>query len=137
MLQQNICMKHTNGPSRKRRRATSDPQSGRASRRVKAASTPFVPPPKLQRDSEFWFEDGSIILIAQNVGFRVYKRLLCEHSPFFRDLFNIPQPTDVPKIDGCPVIQTLDWAWQLRHLFRIIFPTQNHITYVPVVLDPA
>lgn len=27
----------------------------------------------ISRDAEFWYEDGSIVLVAQNVGFCIYR----------------------------------------------------------------
>ncbi|KAI0742413.1 hypothetical protein C8Q80DRAFT_1188200 [Daedaleopsis nitida] len=116
--------------TRKRRRAASDPHwNGRP--RFPLAPIPelILPPPNLEHDTEFWFEDGSIVLIAHNVGFRVYKRLLSEHSPFFRDLFQIPQPPGAPKIDGCPFVYLTDLPWQLRHLLRALFPTKGNLTF--------
>ncbi|KAI0742447.1 hypothetical protein C8Q80DRAFT_1188462 [Daedaleopsis nitida] len=36
------------------------------------------------RDGEFWYEDGSIILVARDVEFRIYyKGLLAIHSSIF------------------------------------------------------
>ena len=70
------------------------------------------------------------MLIAQNVGFRVYRRLLAEHSPFFRDLFAIPQPVPAPTIEGCPLVFLAEYAWSFRHFLRALFPTKGHLTYV-------
>ncbi|KAI0334278.1 hypothetical protein GY45DRAFT_1243000 [Cubamyces sp. BRFM 1775] len=81
------------------------------------------------QDPEFWFEDGSIILIACHTGFKVYRRLLMEHSPFFRDLFRIPQPAGAPKIDGCPYVVLMDRPEQLKHLLRVIFPTNGNLVF--------
>lgn len=39
------------------------------------------------RDAEFWFEDGTIVLVARHVEFRVYKSILADHSPVFSDMF--------------------------------------------------
>ena len=46
----------------------------------------------LKRDEEFWYEDGNIILTARRVEFRVFKGILANHSPVFRDMFSLPQP---------------------------------------------
>ena len=46
-----------------------------------------------QRDHEFWYDDGTVILIARNVEFRIYKGLLSDHSSVFRDMFSLPQPS--------------------------------------------
>lgn len=81
-------------------------------------------------DPEFWFEDGSIVLVAHNIGFRVYKRLLSEHSPFFRDLFQMPQPAYASKVEGTPCVVLLDPPDWVRHLLRVLFPTNGNLTYV-------
>ncbi|KAJ2989084.1 hypothetical protein NUW54_g1873 [Trametes sanguinea] len=58
----------------------------------------------LVRDEEFWYDDGTIILIARNVEFRIYKGILAEHSPVFKDMFSFPQPPPAPNTDSqCPV----------------------------------
>ena len=94
---------------------------------------PAVPPLQyFTRDKEFWFEDGSIILIASTIGFKVYRRLLKEHSPFFRDLFRIPQPPTTQQIDGCPFVRLSDRPEQVRHLLRVLFPTNGNLVYVCV-----
>ncbi|RDX48948.1 hypothetical protein OH76DRAFT_615120 [Lentinus brumalis] len=43
------------------------------------------------RDEELWFEDGTIVLVAGHVEFKVYVRPLIEHSPVFRDMLSLPQ----------------------------------------------
>ena len=61
-----------------------------------------------QKDEEFWYEDGTIILIAREIEFRVYKGLLAERSPVFKDMFSIPQPEDSEMYDGCPEMVLYD-----------------------------
>ena len=39
------------------------------------------------RDEDFWFEDGTVVLVAEGVEFRVYEGLLADHSPVLRDMF--------------------------------------------------
>ena len=88
----------------------------------------FGAPHKIQRDSEFWFEDGSIVLLAYgDVAFKVYKRILSEHSALFRDMFSIPQPPKVPMIDGCPYTYVSEYPSYMRHLLRILFPTKGSL----------
>ncbi len=118
------------GRARKRRRATSDPNCHAHdwSRRVQVPEP--APPPTLVHDPEFWFEDGSVVLVSLNTGFRVYKRLLVEHSPFFRDLFQMPQPENAPTVEGTPCVVVSDPPEQVRHLLRVLFPTNGHLTYV-------
>ena len=39
-----------------------------------------IPSEDLERHAELWLEDGNIVLVAQNVGFRVYKGILTKQS---------------------------------------------------------
>lgn len=81
------------------------------------------------RDEEFWYDDGTIILVAGNVEFRVYKGILAENSSVFRDMFSLPQPpissgsSDTPSPDnGCPVVHLSDSPEDLRHILRVYTP---------------
>ena len=47
----------------------------------------------INRDSEVWFGDGNIVVVAQNTAFRFHKSVVSLHSSVFRDLFSIPQPS--------------------------------------------
>ncbi|KAI0640936.1 hypothetical protein C8Q79DRAFT_920658 [Trametes meyenii] len=118
----------SDGRARKRRRAASDPLNRSLQQRTPVLNP--VPPQPLFKDPEFWFEDGSIVLVAQGgTAFRVYKRILAEHSPFFRDMFQIPQPACMAKVDGCPSVALTDPAQQLRHLLRVLFPTNGNLVF--------
>lgn len=78
------------------------------------------------RDEEFWYSDGSIILVARDVEFRVYKGLLTRHSPVFRDMFFLPQlPASVPAEcaePSCPMVHLSDSSEDLRHILRVYMP---------------
>ena len=87
-------------------------------------------PASRQKDIEFWFEDGTIILVVQNTEFRVYKGLLTEHSPIFRDMFSIPQtPASMSSdeyVGTCPVVHLSgDSARDWRHLLRLYMPRRD------------
>ena len=74
-------------------------------------------------DEEFWFEDGTIILIAGNIEFRVYKGFLANRSLVFRDMFSFPQPAITsPSSSTCPVVHLPDSAEDVRELLRILMP---------------
>ncbi|KAL1938096.1 hypothetical protein VTO73DRAFT_11925 [Trametes versicolor] len=85
--------------------------------------------PGFSKDAEFWFDDGTILLVSQNVGFRVYKKGLAERSPLFSDLLSIPQPglAGSEETSGCPVVALTDSPDQLRHLFRALFSSGGHV----------
>ncbi len=75
----------------------------------------------LKRDEEFWYEDGTVILVARDVEFRVFKGILADHSPVFRDMFSLPQPPEA-AIAPCPVVHVTDTPEDLRHLLRACIP---------------
>ncbi|EIW56926.1 uncharacterized protein TRAVEDRAFT_128344 [Trametes versicolor FP-101664 SS1] len=81
------------------------------------------------RDKDFWYDDGTIILVAGSVEFRVYKGILSENSSVFRDMFSLPQPpipsTALPTADGCPVVHLSDSPKDWRHVLRV-YTHKNH-----------
>ena len=81
------------------------------------------------RDSDYWFDDGNLILVSRGVAFRVYKGLLGEHSAIFRSMFHIAQAAPAPEdlVEGCPVIPLDDSPDDLRELFRLIFPLSTNL----------
>ncbi|TFK88132.1 hypothetical protein K466DRAFT_521388 [Polyporus arcularius HHB13444] len=81
-----------------------------------------------RRDEEFWFDDGTIVLVARDVEFRVYSGILASESPVFKDLFSQPNPTRLVSIHGlpdipCPVVTLTDHPDDLRHILRIVYMT--------------
>ena len=96
---------------------------------AKAMASASGPPPKRlrtddnsdgdavpQRDDSFWFEDGNITLIAQGVEFQVYIGPLIKHSPVFRDMFTLPQPSTSSQALPHPVLQIHDHPNDVRRL---------------------
>ncbi|EJF60263.1 hypothetical protein DICSQDRAFT_171233 [Dichomitus squalens LYAD-421 SS1] len=80
------------------------------------------PPASLTKDGEFWYEDGTIVLIAKNVEFRVYRGPLAKHSPVFHDMLSMPQPPQLPTSPlnpSLPVIHLTDSPEDLRHVLRV------------------
>jgi len=47
---------------------------------------------QLERHSDLWFDDGSVICQAENTLFKVHMSQLARHSVCFRDMFSLPQP---------------------------------------------
>ena len=88
----------------------------------------------MKRDEEFWLEDGTIILVARDVEFRVYSGILAHHSPVLKDLFAQPHLFRiVPMLGGkdmrCPVVHLSDSPSDLRHILRLYMPKGEN-TYV-------
>ncbi|PIL27152.1 hypothetical protein GSI_10293 [Ganoderma sinense ZZ0214-1] len=89
---------------------------------------------QIEEDEAFWFEDGTVILHAEDVEFRVYFGLLEGYSTVFKELFAQPLPTRAVSIAGCdnfpcPVVKLSDSPHDLRHLLRNCMPKQSGSIY--------
>lgn len=75
----------------------------------------------IREDDQFWIEDGTVVVIANNaVAFRVYKGLLAHLSPAFRDLMTIGDTSkNADLMDGVPVVHVDDAPESLRHFLNI------------------
>lgn len=81
---------------------------------------------EINNDKEFWFDDGTVILVARDAEFRVCKRFLASLSPLFKGLFAQPHVHRPTSIGGrqtlaCPVVRLSDSPEDLRRLFRVCF----------------
>ena len=77
----------------------------------------------LEKDEEFWFQDGTVSLVASGVEFRVYKGVLASHSPVFSDMFSLPQPPSDSVASSNDVVYLEDSAQDLRHILRALLPS--------------
>ncbi|KAJ7366520.1 hypothetical protein DFH08DRAFT_929375 [Mycena albidolilacea] len=89
-------------------------------RRTDDADAPEMP---LVRSTEYWFDDGNIILQVESTQFRLTKSMLSMHSTVFRDMFMMPLPADEPTVENCPVVvlsgdSPQDWI----HLLGAMYP---------------
>ena len=99
--------------------------SGPPPKRARVADEDPVPtstPTDFARDEQFWFDDGSIVLVAQNIGFRVFRSLLAAQSTVFADMLTSGSPTVGEVYDGCPVVRLSDSPHDLRYLLRVLIP---------------
>ena len=76
-----------------------------------------------KEDTEYWFTDGSIIFVAQDVAFCVYGGLLAAHSTVFSHMLSIPQAQGTGQTP--PIVLLSDSPADLRHLWRAIMPLKG------------
>ena len=71
--------------------------------------------------SDIWFDDGNIVLQSENVQFRFFQGILATYSPFFRDVFSIPQPAvGADVVEGCPVMRLPEKAADVNYMLSFI-----------------
>ncbi|KAG5643343.1 hypothetical protein DXG03_001063 [Asterophora parasitica] len=80
------------------------------------------------RSDEFWFSDGSIVILVENTAFRVHKSILSKHSDVFADLFTVPQPVastlgndSADSIEGVPVVHLSDNVADFTEVIRALY----------------
>ena len=68
-------------------------------------------------------EGGDVILQSSDlISFRVHKSTMVISSPFFKDLFSLPQPHDGEVIDGLPVVHVSEDTEVLYSLLTLLYP---------------
>ena len=79
--------------------------------------------PNLQhfRTTDFWFADGNIILLVQDVAFKVHRSVMSRKSALFKDLLSLPQPDTEEKFEGLPVVRLLDPSEDIATLLDAIY----------------
>ncbi|KAK7025081.1 BTB domain-containing protein [Favolaschia claudopus] len=86
------------------------------------------PPAKRQRTdntetsrSDLWKTDGSVILQAGNMQFRVHWSVLADNSSVFCDMQGLPQPSDQPTVEGCPIVELSDDPVDVEFLLKALY----------------
>jgi len=83
--------------------------------------------PEPKRVIDLWFEDGNVVIQAEDYQFCLFKSFLTKRSPIFKDTFSIPQPEDAERINGCPVLRIHDSATDAAHFFKAIFDSETFL----------
>ncbi|KAH8103356.1 hypothetical protein BXZ70DRAFT_1062729 [Cristinia sonorae] len=76
---------------------------------------------EFRKCEQLWFEDGNIIIVAENLGFRVYCGLLASISSVFMDLFSLSQPEGHELVEGCPVVRVTDSEADMKPFLTVIY----------------
>ncbi|EDR11217.1 uncharacterized protein LACBIDRAFT_315775 [Laccaria bicolor S238N-H82] len=96
----------------------------------------FFPPVKKGREdktmkrSRIWFDDGSIIIQAEDTQFCVHKSVILKHFPTLNDLVSSPQSSS----NGCAIIKLSDSAKDWESLLTMIYdhlPTCKSTDLIP------
>ena len=73
------------------------------------------------RHSGLWFQDGNIVLLAEETAFKIHRSMLARHSSVFRDMFELSQPSSEEVVDGCPVVRLHDSSHELADFIDVIY----------------
>lgn len=83
-----------------------------------------------RKSSEFWFNDGNVVLQTKTTQYRIHSSLLSIQSSVFEDMFAIPQPEQSaqPLLEGCPVVLVTDSAEDWDALLGLLYNTERCVT---------
>ncbi|RPD55357.1 hypothetical protein L227DRAFT_309405 [Lentinus tigrinus ALCF2SS1-6] len=76
-------------------------------------------------DDKVRLSDGNIVVIAENVAFRVHKSILAQHSEVFRDILALPSSHTSDLVDGCEVVRVSDTSEDMRHFLLVLCCGRN------------
>ncbi|KAJ6567045.1 hypothetical protein B0H19DRAFT_939766 [Mycena capillaripes] len=86
------------------------------------------------RVQELWFEDGNLVIQAENSQYRVFRSILARASPIFHDMLSFPQPPESELVDGCPFVRLPDRDSEVAPFLRAIFDSEFFAPY-PALTD--
>ncbi|KAH9019383.1 hypothetical protein EDB85DRAFT_2095478 [Lactarius pseudohatsudake] len=73
-------------------------------------------------------QGADVILRSSDlVSFHVHKSILAISSPFWNDLFSLPQPPDDEVVEGIPVVHMAEDAELLHSLLTVLYPIPSVI----------
>ena len=72
----------------------------------------------VEKCQDLWYQDGTVVLQAESLQFRIYGGILAENSPVFRDMFTLAQPQGDELSEGCPVVRLHDSKSDLYHFLK-------------------
>ena len=64
--------------------------------------------------AKLWFEDGNVVLVAEDHPFKVHRGVLAAKSAVFSSMFGVPQPQTLEEnehFQGIPLVPLSD-EWQ-------------------------
>ena len=70
---------------------------------------------------EFYFSDGSVVIILENTALRVHQSVLARHSEVFSGMWDVPQPSTRETYDGCPSVFLSDSLEDFVDVIRVLY----------------
>jgi len=83
----------------------------------------LVTPTTLIRSQDVWYDDGNVVIQAENIVFKVFRGILASNSAVFADMLSIPQPTNMSgpdMYDSCPSFKIYGTPEDAKHFLKAI-----------------
>ena len=76
----------------------------------------------IQHDTDFYWEGGNIVLIAQTTAFCILRCLLSLKAPVFASMFASSSPSTDEIYEGHPVVRLSESSDDVRDFLHALFP---------------
>jgi len=73
------------------------------------------------RHPEFYFSDGSVVLVLENTALRLHQSVLGRHSEFFNGMWDMPQPSTPETYDGCAAVFLPDSLDDFVDIVKVLY----------------
>lgn len=74
------------------------------------------------RAADLWFDDGNVVLVAEETGFKVYKGILCREARVFEDMFSMPASDAQATYEGVlPLIKVQESVQDFTSFLSALF----------------
>ncbi|KAI0375591.1 hypothetical protein BV20DRAFT_959582 [Pilatotrama ljubarskyi] len=98
------------------------PQAG-----AQSSGPPPTPTPQkvqVQKHSEYFFNDGNVVIQVEDIQYNLHRSLLALHSPVFRELFTLPQPVGSTegRADDHPITLSGIRAMDFTRFLWLLYP---------------
>ena len=92
-------------------------------------------PLAFQCDLDVWFDDGSVVIVAQETGYCVHKSLLSRRSPVFRDAFSEPTSSQDGASNGSRLhmYSVAQRACDMKCLLQAIYDGGRYVSPAAIV----
>jgi len=76
---------------------------------------------EIERVSDLWFEDGGLVIQADQCYFKIFKGMLTARSSVFKTILDEGPTTTKRCVDGCHLLQVSDSAADMTYFLKAIF----------------
>ncbi|KAI0342980.1 hypothetical protein BDW22DRAFT_1356532 [Trametopsis cervina] len=78
------------------------------------------------RHPTLFFDDGNLMVVAENTMYQVHRSVLARKSALFKDLLSLPQPDTEEKVEGLPVVRLLESSTNASMLIDTIYNGEKY-----------
>jgi hypothetical protein len=89
---------------------------------------------RLVRSTKVWYNDGNLVLRAEDTLFKVHRDVLSARSDVFAGMLAVSQPdnSDQELVDGCPIVHLPgDESYDVSHALRAIYGARRYASVSP------